>query len=237
MLSVQGLSKTFRLHRLGRDLTLFAGVEFTLRRGEFLLLQGQNGVGKSSLLKCIYGTYRPSAGKILLETPKGLVDVVQSGPRTLLWLRRHVVGYVSQFLEPRPRTTVLEVVMEPLLEGGVGEGEAKRRAGQALEALGLDPRLFQVYPTSLSGGERQKVNLARALVQTYPLLLLYEPTASLDLGAREALRERLLELKVQGVAMVGVFHHPDDVRGLVDRQYLLVKEGDSVAVWSQARSS
>ena len=112
MLSVQGLSKTFRLHRLGRDLTLFAGVEFTLRRGEFLLLQGQNGVGKSSLLKCIYGTYRPSAGKILLETPKGLVDVVQSGPRTLLWLRRHVVGYVSQFLEPRPRTTVLEVVME-----------------------------------------------------------------------------------------------------------------------------
>ena len=121
MLSVQGLSKTFRLHRLGRDLTLFAGVEFTLRRGEFLLLQGQNGVGKSSLLKCIYGTYRPSAGKILLETPKGLVDVVQSGPRTLLWLRRHVVGYVSQFLEPRPRTTVLEVVMEPLLEGGVGE--------------------------------------------------------------------------------------------------------------------
>ena len=112
MLSVQGLSKTFRLHRLGRDLTLFAGVEFTLRRGEFLLLQGQNGVGKSSLLKCIYGTYRPSAGKILLETPKGLVDVVQSGPRTLLWLRRHVVGYVSQFLEPRPRTTVLEVVMD-----------------------------------------------------------------------------------------------------------------------------
>ncbi|WP_244345331.1 phosphonate C-P lyase system protein PhnL [Thermus thermophilus] len=235
MLRTEGLEKRFYVHRLAQEVWAFRGVEFSLEAGEFLLLEGANGVGKSSLLKVLYGTYRPTGGRALLRLREGEVDLAGAGARTLLWLRREVVGYVSQFLEPRPRTTALELVMEPLLARGLGEGVARRRAGETLEALGLRPELFHLFPTSFSGGERQKVNLARALVDPKRLLLLDEPTASLDASARQGLRERLRRLKEEGVALVGVFHHPEDVEGLVDRRYAL-GGWDRVALGSEARS-
>lgn len=221
MLRVQDLEKRFYLHQLGREVLAFRGVSFSLERGEFLLLEGPNGVGKSSLLKTLYRTYRPTGGRILLEAPWGTVDLAQVGEREVLRARRHLLGYVSQFLDPRPRTTALEVVAEPLLLAGVPREEARERAREALLALGLRPELLEAYPTAFSGGERQKVNLARALVHPLPLLLLDEPSASLDATARRGLRARLRALKEAGVAMIGVFHHPEDVEGLVDHTYPL----------------
>lgn len=217
MLEVRDLEKRFHLHRLGREVVAFRGVSFRLGRGEFLLLEGPNGVGKSSLLKALYRTYRPTAGAILLEDGEGVLDLARADERTVLWARRERVGYVSQFLDPRPRTPALEVAAEPLLLAGVPREEALERARELLLELGLRRELLEAFPTGFSGGERQKVNLARALLRPLPLLLLDEPTASLDPEARAQVRRRLLALKEGGMAMIGVFHHPEDVAGLVDR--------------------
>ncbi|MDW8018304.1 MAG: ATP-binding cassette domain-containing protein [Thermus sp.] len=221
MLEVWELEKRFYLHRLGREVVAFQGVSFRLKAGEFLLLEGPNGAGKSSLLKVLYRTYRPTAGAIWLQTGQGPLDLAQAGEREVLWARKHWVGYARQFLDPRPRTPALEVAAEPLLWAGLPREEALARARELLLELGLREELLEAFPTAFSGGERQKVNLARIFLRPLPLLLLDEPTASLDPGARKAVRARLWALKEQGVAMVGVFHHPEDVAGLVDRSLRL----------------
>ncbi|GLV48928.1 ABC transporter [Thermus sp. LT1-2-5] len=221
LLEVVDLEKRFFLHRLGREVLAFQGVSFTLAAGEFLLLQGPNGVGKSSLLKVLYRTYRPTAGAIHLRTPQALVDLARAEEREVLWARREWVGYVSQFLYPRPRTPALEVAAEPLLWAGVPRDEALERARELLLDLGLRRELLEAFPTAFSGGERQKVNLARAFLRPLPLLLLDEPNASLDPAARKAVSARLRDLKERGVTMVGVFHHLEDVAGLVDQTLLL----------------
>lgn len=154
------------------------------------------------------------------------MDLARLGDREILWIRREYIGYVSQFLDPRPRTTALELVAEPLLWRGVEESRARQRAAELLLELGLKPELLEAFPTGFSGGEKQKLNLARSLIHPYPLLLLDEPTASLDAGARKALRERLRLLKQQGTALVGVFHLPEDVAGLVDKTYHLEEKQD-----------
>ncbi len=236
MLQVLDLEKRFFLHRLGREVLAFRGVSFFLRPGEFLLLEGPNGSGKSSLLRTLYRSYCPTAGQALFQTPRGTVDLARLGDREILWIRREHIGYVSQFLDPRPRTTALELVAEPLLWRGVEEAKARRQAAELLLELGLKPKLLEAFPTGFSGGEKQKLNLARSLIHPYPLLLLDEPTASLDAGARKALWERLRVLKHQGTALVGVFHSPEDVAGLVDKTYRL-EEKEDVAIGAEAGSS
>jgi alpha-D-ribose 1-methylphosphonate 5-triphosphate synthase subunit PhnL len=221
VLQVVNLEKRFFLHRLGREVLAFQQVSFSLQAGEFLLLEGPNGSGKSSLLRTLYRSYWPTAGQALLQTPLGTVDLARLGDREVLAIRRERIGYVSQFLDPRPRTTALELVAEPLLWQGVAENQARHRAAELLLELGLKPELLETFPTSFSGGEKQKVNLARSLIHPYPLLLLDEPTASLDTAAKLALRERLRALKQQGTAIIGVFHSLDDVSGLVDKTYSL----------------
>ena len=223
MLKVQNLG-----YRVG-ERWLLRGVDLAVGEGEFLAVLGPNGSGKTTLLRLLAGELRPTEGEVfLLGEPLAVY-----GPQALA-RQRAVLSQVREMAFPY---TAYEVAFLGRLPHLVGRERPldHRKTLEALErvrALSLKERLFP----SLSGGEAMRVEVARLLNQEARLLL-DEPTASLDLGAREALRERLLELKVQGVAMVGVFHHPDDVRGLVDRQYLLVKEGDSVAVWSQARSS
>ncbi len=235
MLQVLDLEKRFFLHRLGREVLAFRQVSFSLQAGEFLLLEGPNGSGKSSLLRTLYRSYCPTGGQILLQTPRGTVDLARLGDREILWIRREHIGYVSQFLDPRPRTTALELVAEPLLWRGVEENQARQRAKELLLELGLKPELLEVFPTGFSGGEKQKLNLARSLIHPYPLLLLDEPTASLDAEARKALRERLRLLKQQGTALVGVFHSPEEVAGLVDKTYRL-EEKEDVAIGAEAGS-
>lgn len=230
ILTVEGLTKTFQMHHLGQELHAFAQLDFTLSPGEFLLLSGPNGVGKSTLLRTLYRSYLPVGGHIWYDTDEGRIDLATAADIDIALLRRREIGFVTQFLTARPRVPAEEIVAEPLLAADRPRAEALDEARRWLAAFGVKPDLWRAYPTTFSGGEQQKVNLARALILPQRLLLLDEPTASLDKGARAALVERLAELKAQGVAMIGVFHHPADVAGLIDREiHLTAKEVPHVA--------
>jgi alpha-D-ribose 1-methylphosphonate 5-triphosphate synthase subunit PhnL len=230
ILTVEGLTKTFQMHHLGQELHAFDRLDFTLSPGEFLLLSGPNGVGKSTLLRTLYRSYLPVSGHIWYDTAEGRIDLATAADIDIALLRRREIGFVTQFLTARPRVAAEDVVAEPLLAAGRARDEALEEARGWLAAFGVKPDLWRAYPTTFSGGEQQKVNLARALILPQRLLLLDEPTASLDKGARAALVKRLAELKEQGVAMIGVFHHPGDVAELIDREiHLTPKEVPHVA--------
>jgi alpha-D-ribose 1-methylphosphonate 5-triphosphate synthase subunit PhnL len=216
LLEVKELQKYFVMHHLERIIPAFQAVSFDVEAGAFLMIQGPNGSGKSTLLRCIYRTYLPTSGSALYASEQGEVDLASAADVDVAFLRRTEIGFVTQFLRVRPRVTALEFVSEPLVAMGVAIEEAQRRAAQMLQRFGLKEQLWGAYPTTFSGGEQQKANLARALVRSRRLLLLDEPTASLDADSRRALAERLQELKDEGVAMMGVFHHPEDVAGLID---------------------
>lgn len=229
------LSKRFTVHHLHRDVLAFSGLSFEVRAGEFVLVTGPNGVGKSSLLRCLYRTYLPTAGQALYHSRHGVIDLATAADVDILQLRREEIGHVTQFLRARPRVSALDFVAEPLLSGPspqwgeAGRGDqdldtAKAQAAGLLAAFGLKRELWDAYPTTFSGGEQQKVNLVHALIAPRRLLLLDEPTASLDVSARAALVDRLAQLKAQGVAMIGVFHHAEDVRGLVDKEIVLTTD-------------
>lgn len=231
ILQVEGLGKTFTMHHLGQSLHAFSGISFDLRPGQFLLLKGPNGVGKSTLLRTIWRSYLPEAGQVWFRHGGGRIDLARAADVDIAQLRRREIGFVTQFLIARPRVSAEEIVAEPLRRSGVPGEVALADARHWLAAFGVKRDLWRAYPTSFSGGEQQKVNLARALIQPPRLLLLDEPTASLDAGARAALVSRLRELKAAGVAMIGVFHHPGDVAALVDGEIeLQAKEVDHVAV-------
>jgi alpha-D-ribose 1-methylphosphonate 5-triphosphate synthase subunit PhnL len=218
ILEVENFSKTFQIHQLDRAIEVFCDLSFTLQRGQFTLVSGANGAGKSTLLRCLYRTYRPTNGQAIYHARRGTLDLARAADVDIALLRREEIGFVTQFLRPRPRVTALEMVAEPLLAAGLPWDEAQPSASQMLSTFGLKPELWQAYPTTFSGGEQQKVNLARALIAPRRLLLLDEPTASLDAATRVALRARLVELKSQGVAMIGVLHHPEDVQELIDER-------------------
>ncbi|MBO1438428.1 ATP-binding cassette domain-containing protein [Meiothermus sp. CFH 77666] len=217
MLTVENLAKRFQIHALKREVVAFEGLSFSLQPGQFILVSGPNGAGKSTLLRCLYRSYRPTAGRALYASSQGPLDLVRAADEDITLLRKSEIGYVSQFLRPRPRVSALELVAEPLLHLGTPQQEAERQAAGWLEALGLKEALWAAFPSTFSGGEQQKVNLARALIRSSRLLLLDEPTASLDTAARQALVARLAELKQQGVGILGIFHHPEEVEALVDQ--------------------
>lgn len=216
LLQVRNFSKTFTIHHLERHIPVFEHLDFDIDEGMFLLVEGPNGVGKSTLLRCIFRTYLPTEGSAMYQSRLGSIDLATASDIDISLLRREELGFVTQFLRPRPRITAQELVAEPLLAKGISFDQAQKSAAELLERFGFKTELLSAYPTTFSGGEQQKVNLAHALIYPRRLLLLDEPTASLDKDARRALAERLSELKEQGVAMIGVLHHPEDVEGLVD---------------------
>jgi alpha-D-ribose 1-methylphosphonate 5-triphosphate synthase subunit PhnL len=217
LLEVRDLSKTFHIHQLGRHVEAFRQVNFDLNPGEFLLVRAPNGAGKSTLLRCLWRSCLPSGGAARFRSASDRwVDLARCAEADVLQLRRSELGFVTQFLRPRPRVSARDIVAEPLLADGFEPRDALKQAADWLDAFGVKPALWNAYPSTFSGGEQQKVNLARALIRPVRLLLLDEPTASLDAGARRALVERLGELKAQGVAMIAVFHHPEDVAHLID---------------------
>jgi alpha-D-ribose 1-methylphosphonate 5-triphosphate synthase subunit PhnL len=232
LLHVESLSKRFYVDHLQREIAVFADLSFSLEAGQFMLIGGVNGAGKSSLLRCLYRTYIPTSGSALFAARRGTVDLARAADVDIALLRREELGFVTQFLRPRPRVSALELVAEPLVERGSDWDSALEEARHMLSSFALKPELWSAYPTTFSGGEQQKVNLARALIAPRRLLLLDEPTASLDAEARVSLPKRLAQLKAQGVAMIGIFHHPEDIHYLIDSELRLTlpdREIDYVA--------
>jgi alpha-D-ribose 1-methylphosphonate 5-triphosphate synthase subunit PhnL len=219
---VEDLYKTFILHTQGGlELAVLRGVRLDVAPGECVALADPSGSGKSTLLRCIYGNYRPQAGRILVRHRDRPVDIVGAEPRTILDVRRRSLGYVSQFLRVIPRLPTLEVVAEPLRALGAGPGEARMRAAAMLERLRIPERLWALSPGTFSGGEQQRVNVARGLAAGHPILLLDEPTASLDAGSRALVVELLRETRRAGTAMLGTFHDAD-VRAVVSTRLAML---------------
>ena len=217
VLEIDGLTKGFSLHHLEKDIPAFEDISFSVAAGEFVLLKGANGAGKSTLLRTLYRSYLPLAGEIRFHSSHGMIDLARAADVDVAHLRRTEIGFVTQFLTARPRVSAEAIVAEPLRLAGWDHEAALEAARKALEIFGVKPDLWAAYPTTFSGGAQQKVKHALAHILPQKLLILDEPTASLDANARSALVARLQELKDQGTAMIGVFHHPDDVIHLIDR--------------------
>ncbi len=217
-LDVRDLSKTFELHILhGKRIVGFEHVSFTVPRGAFVGIAGQSGSGKSSLLKCLYRTYLADSGEILFQPDGGpVVDLVSAPDDTVLDLRERQIGYVSQFLRPTPRVTALDLTARPMIRRGVPADEAYERIAGLFRTLSLPEDLWDGFPVLFSGGEQQRVNLARALVGDAPLLLLDEPTSALDASLQDVVVRLLAERRDAGTTMVGIMHDAALLRQLSD---------------------
>ena len=206
-LVVEGLHKTFTLHTQGGiQLPVLRGVDLTVFPGECVALMDPSGSGKSTLLRAIYANYRPQRGRIVVAHDGGRVDMAGAGPRELLAVRRRTIGYVSQFLRVIPRVPTLDVVIEPLRAFGVLREAACERGRTLLERLRIPERLWSLSPVTFSGGEQQRVNLARGFIADFPILLLDEPSASLDTAGRAIVVELIRDARARGAAIVGAFH-------------------------------
>jgi alpha-D-ribose 1-methylphosphonate 5-triphosphate synthase subunit PhnL len=216
-LAVRGLSKRFVLHTVGATVDAFRDINLEVRAGRFFGLVGASGSGKSSILKCLYRMYLPTSGQVLYrrETDE-IVDLASAADQAILELRRREIRFVSQFLHTLPRQSARDVVATPLIENGLSVEESRERAVQTLTRIGVPVGLWDLPPATFSGGERQLVNMARALVVRPRLLLLDEPTASLDPTSTQQIVAEIERLKAEGVALIGVFHDRSLMNRLAD---------------------
>lgn len=215
MIDISNAEKTFTMHLQGGvELPVVRGVSFQVDAGECVVLSGPSGAGKSSILKMIFGNYRCDGGRIGIRHQGGVIDLATAEPRQVLSVRRATIGYVSQFLRAVPRVATIDVVAEPLIVNGVARAEARERAGSLLRRLNIPRRLWTLPPSTFSGGEQQRVNIARGFISDLPILLLDEPTASLDAANRAVVVELIEQKKRMGVAMVAIVHD-DEIRRLI----------------------
>jgi alpha-D-ribose 1-methylphosphonate 5-triphosphate synthase subunit PhnL len=215
MIEITNAEKTFIMHLQGGvALPVVSGVSFHVAAGECVVLSGPSGSGKSSILKMIFGNYRCDGGRIGIRHEGEQIDLASAEPRQILRVRRHTIGYVSQFLRAVPRVATLDVVAEPLLANGIARSDAREQAGMLLRHLNIPERLWPLPPSTFSGGEQQRVNIARGFISDLPILLLDEPTASLDAANRAVVVDLIDEKKRAGVAMVAIVHD-DEIRQLI----------------------
>ena len=210
MLQIRNIDKSFTLHTQGAmEIPVFKGVEFTVNRGDCVALTGESGAGKSTLMRMIYANYVCNGGSLLLRHKGGWLDLATASPRDVLDARRYTMGYVSQFLRVIPRVPALEIVADPLIEAGTEVKEAKQKAQTLLQQLNIQPHLWGLSPLTFSGGEQQRVNIARGFCFPYPVLLLDEPTASLDAKNKAVVLELIEKARDDGAAIIGIFHDPE----------------------------
>ncbi|WP_288939921.1 phosphonate C-P lyase system protein PhnL [uncultured Roseovarius sp.] len=227
MIEIENLSKAFTLHNQGgATIRVMQGATLSVARGECVALTGASGAGKSTLMRMIYGNYLAEAGRIRV----GDTVVTDAAPRDILRMRRDTLGYVSQFLRVVPRVPTLDVVAEPLLAVGTPQGDARARAATLLTRLNIPETLWGLSPTTFSGGEQQRVNIARGFAHEYPALLLDEPTASLDATNREVVLGLIDAAKARGAAIVGIFHDEAARDRICDREI-------DVTVFTPARAA
>jgi len=215
MIEITDAAKTFTMHLQGSvRLNVVRGVNFVVNASECVVLSGPSGAGKSSILKMIFGNYRCDGGRIAIRHQGNVIDLASAEPRDVLSVRRETIGYVSQFLRAVPRVPTLDVVAEPLVARGTPREKARAQAGKLLRRLNIPERLWALPPSTFSGGEQQRVNIARGFVSDHPILLLDEPTASLDAANGEVVVRLIEEKKLGGVAMVAIVHD-DEIRGRI----------------------
>ena len=209
-LIVSNVSKSFTMHlRDGVRIAVVQDVNFSLQAGQCSVLAGPSGIGKSTILKMLYGNYGADSGQILVTHDGQMVDIISAEPRTVLAVRRKTIGYVSQFLRAVPRVPAIDVAAEPLVQVGEGREKARDRASELFARLNLPEKLWLLPPATFSGGEQQRVNIARGFITDHPVLLLDEPTASLDAKNRAAVIDMIREKKESDVALLGIFHDAD----------------------------
>lgn len=215
MISVRNVAKTFTLHNQGGAvIPVMEGADLEVAPGECVALTGSSGAGKSTLMRMIYGNYLAASGSIIV----GDVDVATAEPREILKLRRETLGYVSQFLRVVPRVATLNVVAEPMLAVGMERVAAEARARELLNRLRIPETLWELSPTTFSGGEQQRVNIARGFAHVFPAMLLDEPTASLDAANRATVLDLIDEAKARGAAIIGIFHDEEARARVADRE-------------------
>jgi len=215
MIDVQNVCKNFVLHNQnGTTISVFENMSLQVHAGECVALYGQSGAGKSTMLRSLYANYKPTSGAINIRHGEQVIDIVSAPPRKVLEMRKHTIGYVSQFLRVIPRVSALNIVASARKDLTGNTEEALERAAVLLKRLNIPERLWNVAPATFSGGEQQRVNIARGFAVEYPILLLDEPTASLDAANRQIVVELIEEAKANGTAVVGIFHD-DEVRDAV----------------------
>jgi len=219
-LRAEALCKDFVLHlQGGLRIPVLSEIGLSVHAGECVALAGPSGAGKSTLMRSLYGNYRTDAGRILVRHRDEMVDIAAADPRTVIAVRRETLGYVSQFLRAVPRVAARDVVAEVLIARSAAESEARGRASELLLRLNIPPRLHGLPPATFSGGEQQRVNLARGFIGGHPILLLDEPTASLDTANASVVAEMILEAKARSTAIVGIFHDLDIRDRVADRLF------------------
>lgn len=222
LLEIEGLSKSFTLHRLGRRVQGCQDVRFSIEQGQFVGITGRSGSGKSTILRCIWRTNLPEQGSILYDSAKfGVIDLAQATQRQMIYLRIAELGYVSQFLNVLPRQSAYDIVLKSALETfGVNNSDhARSETERMLRHFDLDESLWELYPRTFSGGEKLRLNIAAAMIKRPRLLLLDEPTASLDNASKVKVRELIEVLKAEGTTMLGIFHDLEFMEGLCDREF------------------
>jgi alpha-D-ribose 1-methylphosphonate 5-triphosphate synthase subunit PhnL len=225
LLAARGITKTFVMHtRGGLAIPVLDGIDLEVARGECVVLDGPSGIGKSTLLRTLYANYLPTAGQVLVRHRGRIVDLVTAPAREVLAVRRETIGYVSQFLRVIPRVPTLELVAEPLLSAQLAPATARERAAALLARLGIPEPLWSLPPATFSGGEQQRVNLARGLVRPRPILLLDEPTAALDPANKAIVLELVAEARAAGAAVVAILHDAEARAALAPRLFALRPE-------------
>ncbi|MES2069649.1 MAG: phosphonate C-P lyase system protein PhnL [Pseudomonadota bacterium] len=206
-IQVENLSKSFTLHlQDGLQLPILSGINMQVDAGECVVIHAPSGAGKSTLLRCLYANYRASSGSVRILHEQQWTDLVTAVPQQIHEIRQATLGFVTQFLRVIPRVAALELVAEPLIARGVAGDEARERAAALLSLLRIPERLWHVPPATFSGGEQQRVNIARTMISDFPVLLLDEPTASLDEGNRDTVIDMINAARERGAAIVGIFH-------------------------------
>jgi alpha-D-ribose 1-methylphosphonate 5-triphosphate synthase subunit PhnL len=222
ILQISDLDKTFTLHQQGGiEIKVFDKLEAQVKSGESVAITGASGKGKSSLLKLIYGTYRANGGHINVRHKNQFTNIIAARPHEILEIRRHTIGYVTQFLRVIPRVPAEQIVAEPLLERGATESESLERARDLLGTLNIPERLWHLSPMTFSGGEQQRVNIARGFAAYFPILLLDEPTASLDAENRLRVMALIEAARSMGSAVVAIFHDEAERRKVCSRELAL----------------
>lgn len=228
MIRVEQVDKTFTLHlRGGIALPVLRQAALSVAAGECVVLQGPSGAGKSTLLRSIYGNYRPQRGRILVRHDGAMTDMVSAKPQAVLDIRRRTLGYVTQFLRVIPRVATLDIVAEPLLAREGDAGAARQRAAELLGQLNIPRKMWDLPPATFSGGEQQRINIARGLCAGYPVLLLDEPTASLDEVNRKTVINLINDERARGRAIVAIVHDPETRAAISTRLLFLQAIGEA----------